>query len=105
MFLFESSDGAFERCWEKSGGETILTVSVGEGITRGEGRRALSAGSGLAVEEDHGNEERAGLRGLRPAGQPAGWETSSAEALCGKPPSTSQRHFLSVTLPPGHECS
>ena len=69
MFLFESSDGAFERCWEKSGGETVLTVSVGEGITRGEGRRALSAGSGLAVEEDHGKEERAGLRGLRPAGR------------------------------------
>ena len=72
MFLFKSSDGAFERCWEKSGGDTVLTVSVGEGITGGEGRRAPSAGSGLAVEEDHGNEERAGLRRLRPAGRPAG---------------------------------
>ena len=69
MFLFKSSDGAFERCWEKSGGDTVLTVSVGEGITGGEGRRAPSAGSGLAVEEDHGNEERAGLRRLRPAGR------------------------------------
>lgn len=63
LFLFESSDGAFERCWGKSGGETVLPVSAGEGITGGEGRQAPGAGGGLAVEEDHGNEERGGLQG------------------------------------------
>ena len=102
LFLFESSDGASECCWEKSGGEPVLTVSVVVGLTGGAGRQAPRAGGGLAVEEDHSNEDRGGLGVLRQAG----WlETSSAEALCGKPPSTSQLHFLSVTLPPGHEYS
>lgn len=35
------------------------------GVTGGEGRQASRAGGGLAVEEDHSNEDRGGLGVLR----------------------------------------